>query len=498
MKDEGREEGFPSPLVEGDGASAELLRRFVRQAAHASEVEAEAWSRTSARLSRGAARPSRAWAVFAVAMVVALAALSTVRRRPGSPTPVVVSRTPTAASRAPAAPSPVASRAAAADVGVPELRLGPVAIDLPAGRARLVGDAAVALSPAGRARASAVPDATTVELEAGALELRVEKRTSQTSRVFRVLAEPYQFTVLGTVFRVSRDGGRISLSVSEGRVAVSRGATPLAVVASGETWSGSLEARATKPVRPSAAAPGLAAPSAPVPSAPAAPASSAPEPGTPPSDEPKVAAPAAPPGPAAAASPPPASRCAARAAQDPAGAIACLVSAAQGSDVGAEVALYEAARLYRDALGDPRGAIATLREARRRFPAGALATEIDLSLVELLPKVGKYREALDESAAMLAGDLGRERASELRLLRGNVLRAGLDDCAAAEPEYAAAARADGERTSDPASFWRAVCLEQLDRPADARRAFEDYLARPHPGRAAEAARHLAALGGGSR
>ena len=118
-----------------------------------------------------------------------------------------------------------------------------------------------------------------------------------------------------------------------------------------------------------------------------------------------------------------------------------------------------------------------------------------MTLAELLPKVGRYREALDESAALLGGRPGPRRASELHLLRGDVLRAGLGSCAEADAEYEAAARSDDERVADPASFWRAVCFEARGRTADARAAFARYLARGRAARAADARRHLKALEG---
>jgi tetratricopeptide (TPR) repeat protein len=182
--------------------------------------------------------------------------------------------------------------------------------------------------------------------------------------------------------------------------------------------------------------------------------------------------------------------CASRANTGPRAALECYLNQAGGSDLGAQVALYEAARLYRDALGDAGHAITTLRELRRRFPDGALAVEAELSLAELLPKLGKYREALDASTAALESHPARERADELHLLRGELLRAGLGDCARAETEYAAADNASHDSVADPAAFGRALCLEKLGRGAAAREAFQRYLVRPQARRAGEAARHL--------
>lgn len=175
--------------------------------------------------------------------------------------------------------------------------------------------------------------------------------------------------------------------------------------------------------------------------------------------------------------------------------LACLVEESRGSDLGAEVALYEAARIYRDGLGDTDRAIATLRELRRRFPAGALSSEAALSLAELLPKVGRYREALVESAAVLGSRPTPDRADEIHLMRGDLLRGGLGDCRSALSEYAQVADVPRSSISDPAAFYGAVCLQALGDGAGARRAFERYLARPAPRRAAEATRFLRQLDG---
>ena len=173
---------------------------------------------------------------------------------------------------------------------------------------------------------------------------------------------------------------------------------------------------------------------------------------------------------------------------------------AGAGQLGEEVALYEVAR-RRDELGDLAGALGVLREHRARFPSGALRTEVDLSIAEILPRLGRYREALDETARLLAAEPRDTRAAELDLLREHVLREGLRDFAGAERAYAAASEQAamgraGERAVDAALFWRGVCLESLGRAGEARAAYERYLARPRAGgsrEAAEARRRLAAI-----
>ena len=484
---------FPERLLDGEGPGAELLRRFTRQPPHAPGENAS-WDGTLARLGRDAGR-HRVRLIFALvvgavtgaaALYVALAPrthFSAASEASEVPSPLA----PSAASPAawPAAPpaGPATGAPASRFADTPHIQLGRAAVGLPVGAAELVGEAEVTLSREGSARAFATPTAATVELAAGALDLHVEKRQADAGHAFEVAAGPYRFTVLGTVFRVSRAGDDVTLSVTEGRVAVSQGATTLAVITAGGFWSGvarTAEASPRQAPTDRRTERGLATSPAPrqlvalrTPARETAPAkpfasSSAPAPG--------------------------ADACATRAASgDAAGAADCYSAAAAGADLGAEVALYEAARLYRDALGQPARAVAALQEARRRFPAGVLSTEVSLSLAELLPKLGRYQEALDEAKAILRRRPAEARAAELHLLRGDVLRAGLGRCAAAEAEYLAAARAGDDRVADAASFGRADCLETTGRRAEARAAFALYLTRPHPAHAAEARRHLQPL-----
>jgi tetratricopeptide (TPR) repeat protein len=175
-------------------------------------------------------------------------------------------------------------------------------------------------------------------------------------------------------------------------------------------------------------------------------------------------------------------------------AVDCFARIAEGTGLSAEMALYEMARLRRDVLGDAAGAAAALEQYRRQFPRGSLRTEVDVSLLELLPRLGRAGEALADSERLLATAAGRERALELRLLRGNIYRELLRDFGRAEVEYAPAA-ADRGATGDEASFQRAVCLQALGRVAEARAAFRRYAERPNPRHAAEAARLRGVLDG---
>jgi hypothetical protein len=169
----------------------------------------------------------------------------------------------------------------------------------------------------------------------------------------------------------------------------------------------------------------------------------------------------------------------------------CFVLRSQGTGLSAEMALYELARLRRDVLGDALGALAALGDYRQRFPAGSLRTEVAVSRIELLARLGRGPEALASSEELLATPAGRERALELRLLRGNVYRTSgsLRD---AVREYASAERLGGS-LSEEATFLRAQCLEALGDMAAARQAYARAAQSAGP-RRGEAQKRLDALG----
>jgi hypothetical protein len=122
-------------------------------------------------------------------------------------------------------------------------------------------------------------------------------------------------------------------------------------------------------------------------------------------------------------------------AGEPRAAEQCFSAQATGNGLAAEMALYEVARLRRDVLGDADGALAALDDHRARFARGSLRQEVDVFRVELLARLGRAREALASSAALLASPGGRERAAELHLLRGNIYRQDLADPVSAAREY---------------------------------------------------------------
>ncbi len=344
----------------------------------------------------------------------------------------------------PVQPLPLAAPSLVALAGRP--------LALSTGRSRV--DAGVTVAVASGARVWASRDAETirVSLDSGSVELAVAARddgrgfgTRATSPRLDVRAGDFRFVDLGTIFRVDRHGQQVELRVSEGQVAVWRGEQQLAMVGSGSHWSGSsAEVAAGTPALQTCAAM---------------------------ADGPRAAE-----------------------------ALSCYRNLASGNGLVAETALYEAARLYHERQGDTPAAVATLLETRRRFPSGALRSEVDVTLLELFPRIGRHRQALDESAALLSREPRHHRAAELYLLRGNILRESFKDYARAATEYAAADAVAGDdlgddrtRVSDDAEFFRAVCLEASQQREAARDAYRQYLSSGHSRHFAEARERLARL-----
>src|SRR5206468_2391198 len=70
----------------------------------------------------------------------------------------------------------------------------------------------------------------------GGLEVRSSE--PDVARRVRVVAEPYAFDDVGTVFTVQRDPAFVELSVREGLVLVSRGGETVTTIGAGKTWRG--------------------------------------------------------------------------------------------------------------------------------------------------------------------------------------------------------------------------------------------------------------------
>ena len=170
---------------------------------------------------------------------------------------------------------------------------------------------------------------------------------------------------------------------------------------------------------------------------------------------------------------------------------ACFLKRAEGSGLGAEMALYEVARLRRDVLADAPGALSALAEYRRRFPTGSLRREADMSQLELLLQLGRSDEALKQSDELLSSSSSGERAAELHLLRGHVLRKAQSRFADAEREYELAESA-GARGGE-VSYFRALCFEALGREPEAAALFAKYLELPQRAYTEDARRRLERL-----
>jgi tetratricopeptide (TPR) repeat protein len=148
--------------------------------------------------------------------------------------------------------------------------------------------------------------------------------------------------------------------------------------------------------------------------------------------------------------------------------------------------------LWRDSFSELDRALAAFKTQRSRFPNGALRTEADLSIIELLPRLGRHADALAESEQFLAAHPRAERRAEIHLLRGNIFREVSRDLDRAEREYALGAESGG-RVGDDSRFLHAVCLEALGHVDEARKAYETYLLQPGGTHAQEARKRLERL-----
>jgi len=466
---------WPLPLVTKQGALGDAVRAYAQNTGDTTS-ETASLAQVMARMER---RPRHA---PAIALWVAVGALATaagffllVGHSPKTPTPTQVVAIQSSAP--PAVLPPRWNAQAAADrktpapaaPALPSLRLGNQTVALPTGASDLVGQARATLSADAVASVSAQGGATEIALQRGSIELHVLPQAPGQRLV--VVAGHHRFTVVGTVFTVSRIQTRIELRVLEGAVAVARGARQLAVVRAGGHWNG---AEPPFPSQPMATAR--------EPSAEAARQPERPPPATPipPTHTPSAVEPAR-------------EDCrqlvAARRTQE---AVGCYQQQSLRNGLAGETAAYELARLWRDTLGQPDRALATFEAQRTRFPAGALRREADLSIIELLPRLGRHAEALAETHRFLSAHPGDERKGEIYLLRGNIYREALKDLPHAQLEYALGAGAKG-RAGDDSRFFHAVCLEALGKTEEARAAYQSYLRLRGGAHSAEAKERLSKL-----
>lgn len=327
-------------------------------------------------------------------------------------------------------------------------------IRLAEGRSTLLDGTAVELSDGAEGTYTTTSSQSNLEINRGHLKIAVSHQAP--GHVFAVKALSYQFVVLGTQFAVAIQGSRVTLDVSEGRVAVRDANHLLRVVELGGHWSN----EADVPVQPAPAP--VESAKIQVSSSPSKPETVAVEPIEIPSD-------------------PASCRDLLRNGKTNQ-AERCYLAIASRGGLSAEMSLYEVARLRRDVLANPSSALAALDEYESRFPAGTLAPEVSAARVDLLARLGRTDEALTESGRLLASAGGRARTVELRLLRGNLLRDKKHDCMAAILEYEQIESDPGPR-GDQAQFSHARCLQQLGRNDAAVRVYRDYVARPNAQRA---------------
>ena len=133
-----------------------------------------------------------------------------------------------------------------------------------------------------------------------------------------------------------------------------------------------------------------------------------------------------------------------------------------GLILAAELALYERARLESNALGRGEAALATLEEHGQRFPHGVLASEVGITRIELLIRLGRTDAALGAIEQALKGALGQERPGDLLALKGDLL-AARGDCATALETFERARAAGVHASRLEAAEKR--CVKPLGAPA---------------------------------
>lgn len=463
---------LPPRIASERGPAAEALRHYA-EGTQASGSEERAWRRlrASGALVPGATTGFRAWIIgFSTAAVVGIAVVLFMRPVDSPVASTEATPVPTGATPEPA-PAPKAGPAPAPTPGPPPAAANTFAASnvprlLPAGLWAIGEDLRVALARSSAATVASDQRGTRLGLASG--EIALEVQPQRAGRRIEVRADPYRFVVVGTVFRVERAAAEVKLTVDEGAVAVYRRATHLATVPAGQRWTGETRVAGPAPAAPSPEKRTPAVVAAPATTGPIVPPSVA---VSPPAQTTIVV-----PRGASGTVPPPLVRnvaedCAATSLDD---RLRCLERRAGSTGIAAETALYELAELHRDWRKDLPAALTAFQAVRTRFPAGVLRLEVDLSIIDLMPRLGRHAQALEESARFLAAHPQSERAPDLHLLRGNIFREVLGDCARAATEYGAAA-ASPEGGNHRARFLQAACLEALGRAPEAISAYRAFL-----------------------
>ncbi len=238
-----------------------------------------------------------------------------------------------------------------------------------------------------------------VTLTRGTLLVHVRPRAAD--EPFVIHAPGFSARVVGTVLRVTAGDAGAGLAVGHGRVELTpTGAAPV-LLRAGERWPAALD--------------------------------NAPSP-----EELERLGPAELEGVTVASFTPPATTCAGTGRE----IVACRLAAARAAaSASGEAAFYDVGQLAWRTLVDREVALAIWREARARYPAGALARETDESIIDALVALHRSDEARQEIEAYLEGHARSARAAEMRFVLGTVLRELDGDCrrAAAQLDRALAA-----------------------------------------------------------
>ena len=377
--------------------------------------------------------------------------------------------------RAPLATTPASPAAPTAPAGplVVPLPSPPAALTTrPAERTRhrLARGVAVELAPA----TALLPgdEQAAPEVTVGEVRFSVPHQGAS-GRRYTVRAGDYTVAVLGTTFVVAVNGAEVNVAVETGVVEVEETATGrlLDRLERGERWSS-----AAADVGPAPAPePAVTAPARPVPPR----RSSAARP--PVTRTPIVADPAS------------ASllleAVEARRAGNSKRALALYEQIVASGAAGADLSLFTVAEILDNDFSELRQALATWERHRNRYPGSPFRADTDMSIIDVLSRLGEDRRTLDEAQEFLRRHPRNERRGEVAVIAAHLERQR-GNCAPAVRLYETALR---ERLSaadaDDAVFHRAACLMTLGdrRGPEAVRA---YTARYPAGRHAAEARRL--------
>jgi hypothetical protein len=148
---------------------------------------------------------------------------------------------------------------------------------------------------------------------------------------------------------------------------------------------------------------------------------------------------------------------------------------AEGSDLGAENALFDLGNLARDRRHDGPLALSRWRLYQQRFPDGVFAPEASMGILAELMSEQRYQDALDESERYLARFPQASNVAEVLLARGSLLRERFHDPQQALHAYERAQNALAPRNLRlEALFYRGLCLSDLGEADQAREAWLSY------------------------